>query len=288
MQTSTIHRKNLEGSEFDRYSEVSASHGRMRFQETSFDAMQFIRCDYALTQREQLYVDIESEVLEMHFRLNGASRVNGLIALEKGQHTLSVRHNHLQEVVMQPVANGAFYEIRVGKRHFEKLIEGIMPANTDNSLPITPAMYSILADMERNPYNGRMKHLFLEAKMVELLLLQVQQREQSLFSFKKADKDKLHETRYIIEQDFLQFNTIADLSRQVGMNQRKLMQGFKEVFGQTVYNFVNDLRMNKARQLLQEGHFVNEVADIIGYKNPQHFTTAFKKKFGIQPGKFKL
>lgn len=286
MQKSTIHRRNLAGSEFDHYKEIHASHGSMRFQEISFDSMQFIRCDYALSQREQVYVDIEDEVLEMHFRLNGASCVNGQIGLGKGQHTLAIRGDHVQEVLMEPVANGAFYEIRIGKRHFEKLIDGILPDDIHHSMPMTPGMYTILAEIAQMPYHGRMKHLFLEAKMTELLLLQVGQDRSSRIPVKHADR--MYEAKAMIEQDFLHFSTIAELSKTVGINQRQLMQGFKALFGQTIYHFVSDLKMNKAKELLQEGSFVNEVADMVGYKNPQHFTTAFKKKFGILPGKLKL
>jgi AraC-like DNA-binding protein len=41
------------------------------------------------------------------------------------------------------------------------------------------------------------------------------------------------------------------------------------------------------RLLLDEQMYVNEVADLVGYKHPHHFTAAFKRKFGIMPKELK-
>jgi len=65
--------------------------------------------------------------------------------------------------------------------------------------------------------------------------------------------------------------------------------GFKEVYGNTVYGFVMDTRLNHARRMLDVGEkSVNEVAFDIGYTNPSHFIAAFKKKFGTTPRKYKV
>jgi AraC-like DNA-binding protein len=46
--------------------------------------------------------------------------------------------------------------------------------------------------------------------------------------------------------------------------------------------------MERAKYLLMDsGKSISEVSDEIGYKNPQHFTVAFKKKFGLSPKNFK-
>ncbi|WP_256441273.1 helix-turn-helix transcriptional regulator [Chitinophaga sp. HK235] len=71
-------------------------------------------------------------------------------------------------------------------------------------------------------------------------------------------------------------------------NDFKLKKGFKEMFGNTVFGYMNQVRMEKAKLLLLEGK--NSIADIsftVGYKNPQHFTAAFKKHFGYLPSELK-
>ena len=60
------------------------------------------------------------------------------------------------------------------------------------------------------------------------------------------------------------------------------------MFHTTIFAYYNGLRMERAKYLLMDsGKSISEVSDEIGYKNPQHFTVAFKKKFGLSPKNFK-
>ena len=85
-----------------------------------------------------------------------------------------------------------------------------------------------------------------------------------------------------------QHTTPANLARQAGTNEFTLKKRFKEIFGTTVFGYWNNLKMEKARHmLLHEDVPVSLVAEKTGYKNQPHFSTAFKKKYGIFPGKLK-
>ncbi|HID73334.1 TPA: AraC family transcriptional regulator [Candidatus Micrarchaeota archaeon] len=76
--------------------------------------------------------------------------------------------------------------------------------------------------------------------------------------------------------------TIAELAMEVGLNQLKLKQGFKSLFGTSVYALFQRHRMERARDLLYD-HNVTETALILGYSNISHFSTAFRKQFGVLP-----
>lgn len=76
--------------------------------------------------------------------------------------------------------------------------------------------------------------------------------------------------------------TIAELAREIGLNQLKLKRGFKAVFGTSVYALFQQHRMERARQLLRD-HSVTETALTLGYSNLSHFSTAYRKQFGILP-----
>jgi len=299
-----IHRYNLQSENFAHYLEKenqveTKSGGVFLFHETIFDSLQFIQCDYSLNHNEHIHIDIEKEVLEMHFRVSGASciqRSGKPIDLTHGNNMLTYQKDNKQEIVMSPVKDGSFFEIRIGISHFEKLMNEFT-MHTPNmyqgdAMAITPAMYSILAQIVNNPYSSKMRALFLEAKMMELFLLQIQQnidhKQHTSFSYGQRDRDRIYETKQIIDQHINEFLTISKLSQLSGMNRRKLMQGFKELFGTTIHVYITEMKMLEARRLLlDEDKYVNEVADDIGYKNPQHFISAFKKKFGISPGKLK-
>ena len=66
------------------------------------------------------------------------------------------------------------------------------------------------------------------------------------------------------------------------------MSLFKKVFGTSIFEFIGELRMDHAMELLRDhGLLVTEVARTVGYKNPNHFSCAFKRKYGISPSDLK-
>ncbi|AHF03936.1 AraC family transcriptional regulator [Marichromatium purpuratum 984] len=76
--------------------------------------------------------------------------------------------------------------------------------------------------------------------------------------------------------------TIAELAQDTGLNQLKLKQGFKALFGTSIYALFQQHRMDRARQLLRQ-HSVTETALMLGYSNISHFSAAFRKQFGVLP-----
>jgi AraC-like DNA-binding protein len=80
---------------------------------------------------------------------------------------------------------------------------------------------------------------------------------------------------------------LKELAKIAGLNEYQLKVGFKEIYGNTVYGYLLDHKLDHARVLLDSSRFqVNEVAYQIGYANPSHFIAAFKKKFGVTPKKY--
>jgi len=83
--------------------------------------------------------------------------------------------------------------------------------------------------------------------------------------------------------------TISQLAKQSGINEFKLKNGFKDIYGNTIYGYLNEHRMQQAILLLeQRSHTINEVAYAIGYNKPSNFIAAFKKKYGVTPKKYEL
>jgi len=73
--------------------------------------------------------------------------------------------------------------------------------------------------------------------------------------------------------------TLRELADEVGLSLKKLKEGFKEIYGDTVFSFLFDYKMDYARKLLEKGqHNVNEVGLHIGYSTASHFIAAFKKE----------
>lgn len=156
---------------------------------------------------------------------------------------------------------------------------------------IQPRFCNIIQDMFNCPLTGSLSQLMLEGSLQQLLALQfammgaeaqpskpVNHREHDLFY---AIKDHLRAT-------FNEEHSLLSLSRKFGVNQNKLKTGFRELFGTPVIAYLYDLKMDYARTLLlDKGMNVSEVAPVVGYRNANHFSTAFKRKFGFNPSKLK-
>lgn len=180
-------------------------------------------------------------------------------------------------------------------RIFGESIEKMQPAIMGNrSYPITPRMREVIFEIRRCIYTGSLKKIFVEAKVIELLTLQIDQINTGLdnpvSTLRREDVDKLHEVRDRILQNLVTPYSIEQLSRMAGLNRTKLQEGFKEVFGSTVFAYITQARMEQAKGLIVDGKYASiaEVASLIGYKNPQHFTAAFKRTFGYLPKDLKM
>ena len=100
----------------------------------------------------------------------------------------------------------------------------------------------------------------------------------------EGERDKISLAMDIIRDNVDQPHTIRELSRKVAMNECYLKKGFKAITGKTIHEYQQQLRIDKARTLLQQqGMSVTDVANTLGYSSISHFSTAFKKVTGMKP-----
>ena len=159
-----------------------------------------------------------------------------------------------------------------------------------NNLPISFSIQLVLDDIINCPWKGHFRKIFLYAKVLELFLLQLKQcgNDCDVSSISDDDALKIHQAKHYVLNNYDQPITIPTLAKQIGTNEFTLKKGFKELIGNTVFGYINDIKMKKAKKMLIDQNLsISQVSELIGYKNPQHFSTAFKKKFGITPSKFK-
>lgn len=103
----------------------------------------------------------------------------------------------------------------------------------------------------------------------------------------KKDVERLEKAKAIVEVEYADALTIPVLGREVGLNRRKLTEGFREVFGSTVHDYIIEQRMAAAERLMADGEAITEVAFKVGYSSHNSFSRAFKKYFGVPPGAYK-
>ncbi len=121
-------------------------------------------------------------------------------------------------------------------------------------LPMTAEMYRAASQVLHHPYHGVAERLHLESCALSLLTLQIDRLTQHAFTrgkiLRPGDEERIRAAADILIRHLANPPTIAELSRQVGINESKLKWGFKKIFGQTTFQFLLCQRMNLARELL--------------------------------------
>lgn len=157
-----------------------------------------------------------------------------------------------------------------------------------------PAMQVALQQLLNCPYQGLMQRIYLESKALELMSLQFAQflddkrgRDQAVL-LRSDDVERIHQAKAILIKHMENPPSLLELARQVGVNDHKLKQGFRQVFGTTAFGYLHQHRLEQARQLLEADELsVAQIASKIGFADPSYFAAAFRKQFGSNPRSYR-
>lgn len=101
---------------------------------------------------------------------------------------------------------------------------------------------------------------------------------------KDGHPDYLNRVKEIIEKDYRDSITTDDLAVQVGVSLSTLLHDFPAYFGTTIHQYLNGIRIDKAKHLLTEkDHPIYSIAHQVGYNSPAAFSSVFKKLTGFCP-----
>ncbi len=162
--------------------------------------------------------------------------------------------------------------------------------------PTSVEMQMIVHQLLHCPYQGSIKRMYWEAKILELMTLQIdhllaylaRQKSKSEKHLLAEDIERIYEAQRILIQEAQDPPSLVKLAHQVGLNDYKLKVGFRQVFGTTVFGYLNQYRMEQVRQLLELGEMsVSAAAHRVGYSSLSHFTTTFRKRFGVNPSAYR-
>ena len=157
---------------------------------------------------------------------------------------------------------------------------------------VSPSMAVVLNQLLSFNLNNSIKPLYYKGKAYEMLSLffnrsQDANIEQCPFLVDEENVAKLKKAKDIIIAQMSEPPTLQELADTIGLSLKKLKEGFKQIYGDSVFSFLFDYKMEVARQLLESGDYnVNEVGLRVGYSTASHFITAFKKNYGTTPKKY--
>ena len=251
---------------------------------------------------------IKTGLIQFHFNVKGKGKFvfnQGNYALDLKEEKSLLFYNPQKELPLhlevEPKSWIVTAIISIKKFHAlfsseAEYIPFLSPENIEkkyyNEADISPSMAIVLNQIFNYNQNSSIKNLYLKGKGYELLSLYFNRNaengiEQCPFLIDEENVLKIKKAKEIIIANIAEPPSLEDLSNQVGLNLKKLKIGFKQIYGDTVYGFLFDYKMEYARKMLDSGSYnVNEVGQEIGYSTASHFIAAFKKKFGTTPKKY--
>lgn len=158
--------------------------------------------------------------------------------------------------------------------------------------PITQELLAILVDLERCDLSTPVQWIYLRAKVLELLALQMESYRQvspgTSEGYGSLNLRKLYQVRRKIADNLHRNFALADLSGEAGISATLLNDQFSMAFGLSVKEFSTKVKMERARQLLSHtDQLIYEISESVGYKNATHFSAAFKRYSGKTPKQFR-
>ncbi|WP_191858345.1 AraC family transcriptional regulator [Hanstruepera ponticola] len=252
--------------------------------------------------------EIDSSYIQFHFCVKGSSAFqfnNGTYTLNIQEETSLLLYNPERDlpIHMDVNPNSWLVSILISIKKFHRLFsqeaDYITFLSEDNRHKkyykdgnITPSMAIVLNQLVNYNLNQSIKNLYFKGKAYELLSLYFNRSEdanieQCPFLADETNVIKIRKAKDIIISRMAEPPTLQELADEIQLSLKKLKEGFKEIYGDSVFSFLFDYKMEVARKLLESGeHNVNEVGLRVGYSTASHFIAAFKKKYGTTPKKY--
>ena len=252
--------------------------------------------------------EINSSFIQFHFCMKG----QGDFLFNTGNYVFNVKEEHSIllynpqrdlpiDLKLQP--NTWIIGVVISIKKFHSLfsqdadhIHFLSPENStkkyyDNG-NINPSMAVVLSQILSSNIHESMKALYLKGKVYELLSLYFNKNEdtdieQCPFLIDQDNVRKIRLAKEIILKNMSEPPSLQELSEEIGLSLNKLKEGFKQLYGDTVFGYLLDHKMEEARRMLASTNYnVNEVGLRVGYSTSSHFIAAFKKKYGTTPKKY--
>lgn len=252
--------------------------------------------------------EIDSSFIQFHFCLKGSAKFvfnEGRYALEVNEDNSLLLYNTQVDLPLNLVLNSNSWMVSIimtiRKFHslFSKEADYIPFLSGDNKdkkyysqEAVSPAIAVVLSQVMNYNLHPSIKELYIKGKVYELISLYFNKSqdadvEQCPFLVDEDNVKRIRKAKEIIISRMAEPPSLQDLSEEIGLSLKKLKEGFKQIYGDSVYSFLFDYKMEYARKMLESGkHNVNEVGLKVGYSTSSHFIAAFKKKYSTTPKKY--
>ncbi len=258
--------------------------------------------------KQRIVREIDSTFIQFHFCLKGHAKFifnEGVYALEVSEENSLLLYNaHIDLPMNVEIApNSWIVSVIMTIRKFHSLFSNeadYIPFLSDGNKEkkyyaqeaVSPAIAVVLSQIMNYNLHPSIKELYIMGKVYELISLYFNKStdadlEQCPFLVDEDNVKRIRQAKEIMIAQMAEPPSLPELAQQIGLSLKKLKEGFKQIYGDSVYSFLFDYKMEHARRLLELGqNNVNEVGMKVGYSTSSHFIAAFKKKYGTTPKKY--
>ena len=156
---------------------------------------------------------------------------------------------------------------------------------------VFPSLQKIVDEIISESVGETFELFFLKIKAEELicrLLIELEKRDEKyIYALNSHDIQTIYKVKEKILKQLGVPPSIKELAVFASMSPSKLQRLFKQIFGNTIFNYYQDFRIKEAARLLKEEKLsVSEVGYTLGFTNLSHFSRIFQEHIGIKPKQY--
>ena len=162
---------------------------------------------------------------------------------------------------------------------------------TGTIVRLTAPQLQIIASLRQPPVYAAAQPVWYQCKALELAVTFLVKPEEEFFCTRqqRLAQERVEQVMALLKQNLAEPPPLEELGRKIGCSHFYLSRIFSAQTGQTITQFLRQLRMEKAAELLKSREYnVTEVALEVGYNSLSHFSAAFQETFGCCPGLYPL
>lgn len=140
-------------------------------------------------------------------------------------------------------------------------------------------------DRKRFCYELKIKGLLCEA--FTMILYGHRQELTKFVPANLQELERLEKMLNYLNMHFTEVISLQDLADQVHLSREVCCRLFKKMTGKTITGYLEEYRVNKSFSLVQSGQYsMIQITEMVGFSNPSRFASAFRKRFGCNPGEY--
>jgi AraC-like DNA-binding protein len=257
---------------------------------------------------ERFNRSVDKSFIQLHFCLSGKAKLlfnGGNYALDVPENKSFLLYNPQQDLPIDLNLEAdskmiilliaiekfhTFFSQEAGLIHF--LSGENMNKKCYRDKELNPNEIMVLNQIFHYGLHSSLEKLYTKGKVYELISLYFHKSDNEgaqncPFLEDEVNVEKIQKAKSILIERMTEPPSLSELSDMINLSLAHLKEGFKHIYGETVYAYLLNYKMEFARRLLATKKYnIAEVSFEVGYSTPSHFIAAFKKKYGVTPKRY--